>query len=116
MRSALKAFWTPVGAGPKTEEEVDALVLYLFGDSPEGREALRELDATIAEIPGLEGLTLTQDYLDEALARAAARPGWAGVTPMPSPLLRPLNGEISSRWGKRERQPVAVNGEVRASG
>ena len=115
MRSALKAFWTPVGAGPKTEEEVDALVLYLFGDSPEGREALRELDATIAEIPGLEGLTLTQDYLDAALARAAARPGWAGVTPMPAPLLRPLNGEISSRWGKRERQPVAVNGEVTAS-
>jgi len=115
VRSALKAFWTPVGAGPKTEEEVDALVLYLFGDSPEGREALRELDATIAEIPGLEGLTLTQDYLDAALASAAARPGWAGVTPMPSPLLRPLNGEISSRWGKRERQPVAVNGEVSAS-
>ena len=115
VRSALKAFWTPVGAGPKTEEEVDALVLYLFGDSPEGREALRELDATIAEIPGLEGLTLTQDYLDAALARAGARPGWAGVTPMPAQMPRPLNGEISSRWEKRERQPVAVNGEVRAS-
>ena len=37
VRWALKAFWTPVGAGVKSEEEVDALALYLFGDSPEGR-------------------------------------------------------------------------------
>ena len=103
VRNALKAFWTPVGAGPKNEEEVDALVLYLFGDAPEGRQALVELDATIAEIPGLEDLRLTQDYLDAALARAAARPGWAGVPQTPAPSVAPLNGEISSRWAKRER-------------
>src|SRR5919108_1796164 len=35
VRWALRAFWTPVGAGVKSEEEVDALGLYLFADSPE---------------------------------------------------------------------------------
>jgi rubrerythrin len=79
VRLALKTLWTPVGAGVKSEEEVDALALYLFGDSPEGREAIREIDASVAELPGMAGLTLLEDYLDAALARAAERPGWAGV-------------------------------------
>jgi rubrerythrin len=79
VRLGLKAFWTPVGAGVKSQEEVDALALYLFGDAPEGREATREIDGTIAALPGLEGLTLLEDTLDAALARAAARPGYAGV-------------------------------------
>jgi rubrerythrin len=81
VRLALKAFWTPVGAGPKSQEEVDALVLYLFGDSPEGRQAVREMDSTITELPGLEGMTLLEDALDGALERAARRPGYAGVLP-----------------------------------
>jgi hypothetical protein len=79
VRRLLQAFWTPVGAGVKSEEEVDALALYLFGDSPEGREGAREIDRTIAEIPGLEGLTMIDDYLVAALARASSMPGWAGV-------------------------------------
>ncbi len=53
VRVILKNFWTPVGAGVKTDEEVDALTLYLFGDGPEGRQAIREIDATIEEVPGL---------------------------------------------------------------
>ena len=86
VRWGLKAFWTPVGAGVKSQEEVDALAIYLFGDSPEGRAGAREIDDTIAAIPGLEGLTLLEDALDAALARAApaADPAWA----MPS-----ANGE-----------------------
>jgi hypothetical protein len=79
VRWGLKAFWTPVGAGVKTEEEVDALALYLFGDSPEGREGIREIDATISELPGLAGLTLLEDRLDAALARAMRDPGYAGT-------------------------------------
>jgi hypothetical protein len=79
VRLALKAFWTPVGAGVKSQEEVDALLLFLFGDSPEGRAATREIDGTIAELPGLEGLTLLEDALDTALGRAARQPGYAGM-------------------------------------
>jgi rubrerythrin len=85
VRRALKAFWTPVGAGVKSQEEVDAMAMYLMADSEEGRQAAREIDETIAELPGLEGLTLLQDYLDGAIQRAMETPGWAGVTPMPVP-------------------------------
>jgi hypothetical protein len=108
VRWVLQRFWTPVGAGVKSDEEVDALALYLFGDSPEGREGSREIDRTIAEIPGLEGLTLLEDYLDAALARAAARPGWGGVAPQPAKAVVSLNGEVSSRWPKRE-QPAPLH-------
>jgi rubrerythrin len=84
VRRGLRSFWTPVGAGVKTQEEVDAIGLYLFADgSEEGAAAVREIDGTIAALPGLEGLTLFGDYLEGARRRAAERPGWAGVTPMP---------------------------------
>jgi hypothetical protein len=80
VRWVLENLWTPVGAGVKSEEEVDALALYLFGDSPEGREQIRGIDQTIAAIPGLEGLRLLERYLEAAERRAAERPGWAGVS------------------------------------
>src|SRR5918999_3066857 len=80
VRWIFENFWTPVGAGVKSEEEVDALALYLFADAPEGREAIREIDATVSEIPGLEGLALLEDVLDRAIGRATRRPGYAGVT------------------------------------
>ena len=85
VRFVLRSLWTPVGAGVKTEEEVDALAIYLFGDGAEGREQVREIDRTIAEVPGLEGLRLLEDYLGEALGRAAERPGWAGAGSVPAP-------------------------------
>jgi rubrerythrin len=81
VRWVLSTLWSPVGAGVKSEEEVDALALYLFGDSTEGREQARGIDETIAAIPGLQGLTLVEDYLDAAERRVAERPGWAGIEP-----------------------------------
>jgi rubrerythrin len=91
VRWALNRLWSPVGAGVKSEEEVDALALYLFGDGPEGRWAIREIDDTIAELPGLDGLTLLESALDGAIARARATPGYAGPVPAPtrSIVLRP---------------------------
>jgi hypothetical protein len=74
VRWILDSFWTPVGAGVKSDEEVDALVLYLFGYDERGREMIREMDATVSEIPGLNGLTLLEGYLDEALGRARGAP------------------------------------------
>jgi hypothetical protein len=64
-----------VGAGVKSEEEVDALGLYLFGDSDKGREHARGIDETISAVPGLEGLTIIQDYLDAAERRVSEHPG-----------------------------------------
>ncbi len=85
VRWVMSNLWTPVGAGVKSEEEVDALALYLFADSAEGREQLRGIDETIAAVPGMEGLTILEDYLEKAERRVAERPGWAGVKPAPSP-------------------------------
>jgi hypothetical protein len=101
VRWAMKTLWTPVGAGVKSREEVDALGLYLFGDSDEGREHARGIDETISAVPGLEGLTIIQDYLDVAERRARERPGWAGVTPMTAP--RPDNGRppVADHWANQ---------------
>ena len=78
VRWTLEKLWLPVGAGVKSDEEVDALALYLFGDSPEGRAAIAEIDATISELPGLDGLRLLEDALEDALERTRLEPGWAG--------------------------------------
>ena len=98
VRWMLETLWTPVGAGAKSEEEVDSLILYLFGDSPEGLEGVREVDAMVHELPGLEGLTLAEDYLEAANGRAQSRPGWGGVIPQPDPE-RALRGAASEAWG-----------------
>jgi hypothetical protein len=88
-----------VGAGVKSEEEVDALGLYLFGYDDKGREMLREIDATISEIPGLEGLSLLEDYLDAALERSRAQAGYGGVAPAPK-IDESLRGAGSEAWGE----------------
>ena len=119
VRRALQSFWTPVGAGVKTQEETDALGLYLFGDgSEEGAEAARGIDETIAELPGLEGLTLIQDYLEAAQDRVAKRPGWAGITPMPQ-RHEPSIAGTSGHWPEADdtsRDDVPDGEEAAASG
>jgi rubrerythrin len=101
VRWIFENFWTPVGAGVKSQEEVDALALYLFGDSPEGREGIREIDRTIQEIPGLEGLTLLEDTLDRALDRAARKPGWGGPVPAPQ-RDEALTGAGTEAWSSEQ--------------
>jgi hypothetical protein len=102
VRRALKAFWTPVGAGVKSQEETDALALYLMGDgSAEGLEAARGIDQTISALPGLEGLTLIEDYLEAARRRTEDRPGWGGVVPMPE-RRDPSTAGTSGHWSSPE--------------
>jgi hypothetical protein len=103
VRWVFEHLWTPVGAGVKSEEEVDALGLYLFGYDDEGREMMRDIDRTVQEIPGLEGLTLLEDFLDAALDRAHRNPGWGGVASGPAPDER-VRGSQSTAWGP---EPVA---------
>ena len=86
VRWVFKNFWTPVGAGVKSQEEVDALALYLFSDD-EGREQVREIDRSVSELPGLEGLTLLEDVVEAAIERARRRPGYAGTVAEPGPAL-----------------------------
>jgi hypothetical protein len=113
VRWVLKTLWTPVGAGVKSEEEVDALALYLFGDSPEGRDAIREIDRTISELPGLEGLTLLEDRLDAALNRARSRPGYAGAVPPSSDGSRQRDRHPTQRPSAAAQRPAPTTG-VRA--
>jgi hypothetical protein len=103
VRWMFENFWTPVGAGVKTEEEVDALGLYLFGYDDKGREMVREIDVTVAEIPGLEGLTLVEDYLDAALERARRDPGYAGAAA--PPVDQALRGAKSEAWAEESLVP-----------
>ncbi|MFL5869916.1 MAG: ferritin-like domain-containing protein [Solirubrobacterales bacterium] len=104
VRWVLCHLWTPVGAGVKSEEEVDALALYLFGDSSEGLDHARGIDETISAVPGLDGLTLVQDYLEDARLRASERPGWAGVSLAP---IRRYDAPAPTHW--RESQDGRVD-------
>jgi hypothetical protein len=106
VRWVFENFWTPVGAGVKSQEEVDALALYLFGYDDRGREMMREIDETVGEIPGLEGLTLLEDVLDEALERARRSPGYAGVVEAPRPD-ESVRGTPREAWGDAQFSATA---------
>jgi len=67
-RWALEHLWAPVGTGVRPQEETDFVACWLFGDDG-GREAAAELDATIAELPGMQGLRIYRDALRDALGR-----------------------------------------------
>src|SRR3954451_982829 len=108
VRWVFENFWTPVGAGVKSQEEVDALAIYLFGYDDEGREMLREIDRTSSDTPGLEGLTGLEDSWDGALERERGTPGWAGVVAAPRPD-ETLRGAGSEAWG--ELSPPAAAAE-----
>jgi hypothetical protein len=75
-RWMLDRVWVPVGQGVKSQEEVDALAMYLFDDE-QGEEELLELDAKIGRLPGLSGIKLMSKALYAARERVRHRPGWA---------------------------------------
>jgi rubrerythrin len=69
-RWALEHLWAPVGTGVRPQAETDFVIHSLFGDA-DGLVALKEMETTLADIPGLEGIrTLT-----DAVAGAARRLG-----------------------------------------
>jgi len=75
-RWMLDRVWVPVGQGVKTQEEVDALAIYLFDDE-QGEEELLELDAKIGKLPGLAGIKLMSKALYAARERVKRNPTWA---------------------------------------
>jgi len=77
-RFALRRYWAPVGAGVMAQSELRFLVHHLFGD-PEGRAGAQRVDRLIGRLPGLDGLHLVEQAVDdlalrppENLARRAA--------------------------------------------
>lgn len=70
VRWSLDTLWAPVGTGVRPQTETDFVVSYLFND-PDGVVAVKEMDRTISELPGLEG----SHYLTSAARDAARRLG-----------------------------------------
>jgi hypothetical protein len=75
-RWMLDRFWVPVGQGVKTQEQVDALALYLFDDE-QGEEELLGIDEKIGRLPGLSGIKLMSKALYAARERHRQNPEWA---------------------------------------
>jgi hypothetical protein len=75
-RWMLNRVWVPVGQGVKTQEQVDALALYLFDDE-QGEEELLALDEKIGKLPGLAGVKLMSKALYAARDRRHQNPDWA---------------------------------------
>jgi hypothetical protein len=67
-RWALEHLWAPVGTGVRPQSETDFVIHSLFGDA-DGMVAVKEMEHTLGELPGLRGSL----FLSEALEGAAAR-------------------------------------------
>jgi rubrerythrin len=69
-RWAMERLWAPVGTGVRPQSETDFVVTYLFGDA-DGREPLLDMQATMAELPGLRGSRFFLDAVDAAGTRTS---------------------------------------------
>ena len=69
-RWTLEHLWAPVGTGVRPQAETDFVIHCVFGDA-EGLVAVKEMEHTIGELPGLEGTT----FLSDALAAGSRRLG-----------------------------------------
>ncbi|HWC32851.1 MAG TPA: ferritin-like domain-containing protein [Actinomycetota bacterium] len=76
-RWVMERLWAPVGTGVRPQAETDFVVATLFGDA-DGLAAAREMDQTIAELPGFDGARLIERARGEAIGRS--RPRRAGRT------------------------------------
>ena len=72
-RWALAHLWAPVGTGVRPQVETDFVIAYLFGGN-DGLAAAKEIDATIGELPGLQGIRIAQHARDEAVRRLGRTP------------------------------------------
>ncbi len=111
-RWMLDRVWVPVGQGVKTQEEVDALALYLFDDD-QGEAELLGIDEKIGRLPGLSGIKLMSKALYGARERAQKtehwglrlieNEEWAVTAPKKSPI-----GELTSRRLPADESAEAV--------
>ena len=81
-RWALEHLWAPVGTGVRPQEETDFAIAFAFGDR-EGMDAALQMDRTLGELPGLEGIHLYRDALRDVIRRVGSVPGRGRmVTPL----------------------------------
>jgi len=69
-RWSMDHLWAPVGTGVRPQSETDHVARYLFGDA-DARSTVEEMQATMNELPGLEGSTFFFDAVAAATARSA---------------------------------------------
>ena len=62
--------WAPVGTGVRPQPETDFVVAYLFGDT-DAQGTLEDMQATMNELPGLQGSRFLRDAVAAARARTA---------------------------------------------
>ena len=75
-RWALERLWAPVGTGVRPQAETDFVIHSIFGDA-DGLVAVKEMEATLGELPGLEGTHFLSDALESG-ARRLGKPLGAG--------------------------------------
>jgi len=67
-RWAMDHMWAPVGTGVRPQSETDFIATFLFGDN-DGAATLRDMQATMAALPGLDGTTFFVDAVAAAHER-----------------------------------------------
>jgi hypothetical protein len=108
-RWMLDRVWHPVGQGVKSQEEVDALGIYLFDDE-QGEEDLIELDQKIGKLPGLAGIKLVSRALYSARERVRRNPRWAWrlIENETWAIKPPKRSPIGQLTGRRESPPATA--------
>lgn len=111
-RWMLDRVWVPVGKGVKTQEEVDALALYLFDDE-QGEADLLGIDEKIGRLPGLSGIKLMSKALHEARERSRRIPdyGWRLIEKEAWAVARPKHSPIGELTTRRSRALELVEAE-----
>ncbi|HEY9722396.1 MAG TPA: hypothetical protein V6D47_10295, partial [Oscillatoriaceae cyanobacterium] len=72
VSTLIRRFFEPVGADIRSKNEVDAVGYMLFGDE-EGQAIVREIDARMGQLPGLEGFHGVSDALERTRRRYEKR-------------------------------------------
>jgi hypothetical protein len=67
-RFAMERLWAPVGTGVRPQSETDRVILHLFGDA-DGVVAVKEMEGTMAALPGLEPTRFYSNAIEAAAGR-----------------------------------------------
>ncbi|MHB1846518.1 MAG: ferritin family protein [Deltaproteobacteria bacterium] len=72
-RFAMDSFWSPVGVGVKSPDEMLRLI-HLFFPGEGGKAMAAEIDERVGELPGLQGISLMRSFAAKAATRFGEPP------------------------------------------